>query len=96
MECYTGYFIDSTGICKSFDPTCKQSDNKTGACTSCYSGYNLIDSKCSSDTPALGLNADPYCIKIDGTKCIECNKGYFVATNNVCTQVDVLCKTYSL
>lgn len=63
---------------------------------SCYNGYNLIGTKCISDTPSLGLNADPYCIKIDGTKCLECNKGYFIANNGVCTQVDILCKTYSL
>lgn len=97
VECYGGYFIATgTGLCTLLDSTCKETDKATGACTSCYGGYNLISGKCVYDTPATAVNTDQFCIKLDGAKCLECNKGYFVAANNVCTKVDDSCKTYNM
>lgn len=96
VECYTGFYIDAAaGLCTAFDPTCKESDTSNGACKSCYGGYILASGKCNPTTPLPGQNADPFCVKLDGMTCTECNKGYFVASNGVCTQADVLCKTFS-
>ena len=40
---------------------------------------------------------DPYCVKAQGTACLECSKGYFYSSaNSKCEQLDPTCKTHDL
>lgn len=74
---------------------CKTSNNVTGQCLSCYDGYTLVNANCIIPSQVVTNNTDPYCIKIQGSICLQCANGYFLGSNGVCQQVNPLCKGYN-
>lgn len=86
-----------SGKCKENDPLCKTIDQSTGLCDSCWQGYTQISGKCEIESQVnaqSGANTDPYCVKIQGSSCIECSKGYFLNQASKCEQLDPMCKTH--
>lgn len=47
IKCSQGSYFGNNGLCIIVDSSCKTTNLNTGACTSCYSGYQLdSSSKC--------------------------------------------------
>ena len=47
LRCASGSFFNGLGLCEIVDALCKTSNVLSGACTSCFAGYNLdIIGKC--------------------------------------------------
>jgi hypothetical protein len=82
------------GNCSLLDPLCKSSNYTTGSCLSCYPGYILVGPKCIVPELNSSGNIDPFCLKLNGSKCQQCAKGYILNSSAICQQVSPLCKTY--
>jgi hypothetical protein len=73
---------------------CKTHDAKSGECTGCYKGYDLVNGSCvvssRNDRPS-----DPGCAdwNWDAQVCLSCSK-YYVLKNGTCESVSLLCRTY--
>jgi len=72
---------------------CSAWNYQTGKCTSCNSGYSLVNGEC------VNLANDPYCLEfvsIDNRTCKTCQDRYFVNTMTLkCQGINENCKTYS-
>lgn len=75
------------------DPLCKNYTTSLDACTACYDGYTLFNSKCLTITDVPVLNGDPNCIKSQGSTCLLCANGHFLPQNGTCTPVNPVCKS---
>ena len=92
--CSNRYYRDQSGICQPVSASCQTFSATTGGCTSCYSGYTLLESICFlGRTPASPLN--PFCSQFNGTACTQCSKGYYLS-NSECLLIDPLCKSFGL
>lgn len=89
LECSQRFFKDSQGICQPVSSSCKTYDNVTGACTSCYSGYLLIDVICFKNPKPQ----DPNCANLTNGVCQQCSRGFYLL-NGTCELVDPLCKSF--
>lgn len=93
LECYKGYYVNSSGACVRNNLVCKTID-KSGFCLSCYSGYKLINKVCTEAATSTSSN-DVNCKSADQAgNCISCYSGYFIA-GTTCQKVDTNCKTYN-
>ena len=96
LECYAGFLIIG-GKCLNQNPLCKTIDMNTGACLSCWQGYVISGQNCIIDQQVGGgsiISSDPYCIKYINGLCAQCSSGYYFSRNdNICKQLDPLCKT---
>lgn len=54
--CYNGFFLNANGLCAQVSPLCRTFNNATGACTSCYPGYEI-----SGDNCVEARSRDPNC-----------------------------------
>ena len=78
------------GLCIVVNPLCKTSDTNTGACLSCYQGYDVFAGNC-----IIPQNNDPYCLIKSGSTCVTCANGYYLF-QNVCTRTTKICVTYDM
>jgi hypothetical protein len=70
-------------------------DTKSGACLSCYPGYNIAAGNCIISTTGATTSFDPNCKTTDSFKvCQSCYEGYFLTQGKTCSKKDTLCKTY--
>lgn len=46
LECFNGFYLNSSFLCQMVNPLCKTYDRLTGWCLSCYVGYKLIENAC--------------------------------------------------
>ena len=86
------YFLFQ-GICLQVYPECKDYDEKTGQCTSCFNGYFLLDGLCQIVATALSV---PFCQNynpLDPRQCLKCVSGYYLQSNT-CLNVSPLCGDY--
>lgn len=92
-ECSTRYYLDSKAICQPVNPNCKTYDPLTGACLSCYPGFGIIETTC---LPGIVSNQfDPNCNQFNGSTCLKCSSGYYLASSGICSAVDPSCKTHN-
>ena len=93
VECSTRYYLDSNAICQPVNPNCKDYNKNTGACTSCYPGFGLLEDTC---LPGFGgaNNFDPNCNKFEGDICVKCSVRYFLGQDGKCKNVDPSCRDY--
>lgn len=93
IECSTRYYLDAQAICQPVNPNCKTYDHTTGACLSCYPGFGIIETTC---LPGVVSNQfDPNCNQFNGSLCVKCSSGFFLASSGVCSAVDPTCRTYN-
>lgn len=50
-----------------------------------------MDKNCSVDA---SMTTNPYCQKFVNSTCVNCSSGYYFDSNNICQQVDPLCKIF--
>ena len=83
------YFLFEN-VCLQVYPECKEYDERTGECTSCYSGYFLLEGQCQIVATALSV---PFCQNynpLDPRQCLKCVTGYYLS-GNVCNKVSATC-----
>ncbi len=87
------YFKEGTG-CVPYNPLCRITDDKTGACTVCYKGYEVKDGACVLS--AIKGPSDLGCAKWDwdNQKCLACSQRWTFNYDGVCTPVADLCATW--
>lgn len=93
VACANDSFLNAqTGYCQQISPLCRSSDRNTGACLSCYNGYDLSNGLCvlGRDT----IYTDSLCRAWSNGQCRECSTRAY-SINGVCTQVDPLCQTFN-
>ena len=109
VACAYRFYFNREGICTTVHPDCKTWENETGACTSCFDGFELRESKClsltgskiklSSFAPAPPSTDTtfveiPNCAEYNGPECAVCAFRYYYS-NGSCHQVSDLCKSWS-
>ena len=60
MRCSNRYYHNGDK-CVPVNPLCRDFNNRTGACTTCYPSYQVSENKC-----ILGPTQDPNCKNSDG------------------------------
>ncbi len=94
QQCYSGYFLNPSGVCTQNNPLCRTSD-RNGFCLSCFPGYRLLNNNCSATTSSTS-SSDVNCKSTDQSGiCTGCYSGYFLTQGMVCQKMDTLCKTYT-
>ena len=93
LECSTRWFFNN-GVCQSVANLCRDFDATTGACTSCYTGYNLQNGQCvlcnECDRPQdLGCRTWDWANQI----CFECSQNWFFREGTGCVPVNDQCRT---
>jgi len=89
LSCFQGYYLSGSN-CLVINPLCKTVD-VSGSCASCYQGYAVSGTTCIQ----LSL-INPQCSTFNGLICTNCYNGFYIGSNGICTQVNYLCKTYSM
>ncbi|KAL7717563.1 Protein serine/threonine kinase [Entamoeba marina] len=85
LKCNNGYYVDN-GECKNCLIGCEQcyNDDENEYCLKCSNDYILINSECIS----FELSNCSIRSKIT-TKCIQCNDGYELTSNNLCELIEI-------
>lgn len=88
IQCATrSYFAN--GICTKANDNCNTFNNVTGACLSCYNGFNLNNGDCVTATlqqPVANNYTNIYCKGVDSVgRCTKCFFG-FTLINGDCVQ----------
>lgn len=93
-KCFSRYYLNNVGECQPINPLCK-TFNPSGACTSCYPGYSLINGECLIS--GAGGTGQQNCAKTDANNiCTSCYSGYYLSASNTCLKVNDLCKTRNI
>ena len=94
-NCSQGFYPGAQGKCTQFNPLCRNSNKLTGACLSCYPGYDLSNNNCIIGSSNSG-NGDPNCKGTSNNgRCTGCYQGYYLSVQNNCVRRDPLCKDYT-
>lgn len=88
QKCSNRYYYNGDK-CVPVNPLCRDYNNITGACTTCYPSYQVSDSKC-----ILAPSGDPNCKVNQNGVCLECYQSFY-PSNGKCVRVNVLCKTFN-
>ena len=83
IECINNYYLtEKNNIC-SYDKNCVSGDKYTGYCNSCKNNFYLDkkDGKCKTNKE----NNEFLKCKIAETICLECENGYYLSLDNLCT-----------
>ena len=91
-SCYASFYLSAQATCIRLDPLCKSYTPSQRDCSDCYDGYTLVDGKCIISTKVPSANDDPYCIKSQGSNCLNCASGYFKDHTGACKELNPLCK----
>jgi hypothetical protein len=93
LKCSSGFFLNPSGKCQGVDPSCKSFDQNSGACLSCFAGYELTNGSCIVGKTQTTI---PNCNQIDLTtgSCAKCSFGYFFDQQGNCQQADPNCKSF--
>lgn len=96
LACSLNWVFNANNICVPVSDFCKTS-NLNGACTSCYSGYDLNNGACLVSPSNTIRPSDLGCSNWDWNKniCLTCSTNWFFNSNKVCSQVSDLCKSHS-
>ena len=89
LECSNRFFKDADGICQPVSDACKTYDKGTGACTSCYDGFLLLEVICFKDPKPK----DPNCANFSNGNCVKCSNGFYLK-DLICEQIHPQCKTF--
>ena len=91
-ECAKGAIFNPFGACVIVNPSCKTYNEETGACTSCFAGFEVTPSGgCAKSEAPEG---DPNCKTFENGICTKCSKGAVFNAFGVCMTVDPSCKTH--
>jgi len=95
LACSHNWVFNSNGVCVPVSDQCKSSD-ASGACVSCYVGYDLKDGACVFSESNNAKPADLGCKTWDWTnqKCLACSNNWVFNSNGVCVSVSDQCKTF--
>lgn len=92
MRCVVGSFFNGLGVCELVNPLCKTFDALNGACTSCFSGYEVTGGgQCEKSKEE---ERDAYCAEFQEGFCVKCSNGYYFERDGKCTAADPLCATF--
>ena len=91
IECSNRFYKDGSGICQPVSTSCNNYDKATGACTSCYEGFLLIEVICIKDPKPK----DPNCANVTNGVCQKCSKGFYLL-NGKCQLIDPQCKNFDM
>jgi hypothetical protein len=97
LQCSKGWIFNINKVCVVTSDLCQSIDSVTGACTSCYEGYDLTNGSCVYSS---FNNARPYdlgCSTWDWKKqvCLKCSHRWFFNSQNKCVPVDDNCNAYA-
>ena len=62
LSCSTRFYKDPKSICQPVSPSCNGYNPENGNCTTCYSGFALIEGACLPEF-LISSSFDPYCNK---------------------------------
>lgn len=94
LSCSKNWVFNTNKVCTPVSDFCKSSTDN-GVCTSCYSGYDLINGACLISSTNTARPSDLGCAAWDwgNNICLTCSKNWVFNSNKVCTQVSSFCKT---
>ena len=93
LECSNNWVFNANKVCVPVSDQCNTFDS-TGACLSCYIGYNLNNGKCVL-APVQQVS-DVGCATWNWNKqtCLQCSNNWVFNSNNVCVPVSDQCNTF--
>ena len=93
IECSNNWVFNKFGVCVPVSDQCATFDN-TGACQSCYKGYNLNNGKCS--LAPIQQVSDVGCATWNWDKqiCLKCSSRFIFNKNGVCVPVSDSCSAW--
>ena len=95
IGCYPGY-VALSGKCNVQNPLCATVNFSNGDCLTCWPGYSLSGGDCLLGTVS-SPSYDVYCIRTQGSTCLECARGYYLNQNQArCLSLDPNCKTSNM
>ena len=92
--CSKNWVFNSNKVCVQVNSLCQSYDN-TGACTSCYQGYDLSNGECVLSLSNNAKPVDSGCSNWDWNSqvCLACSKNWVFNNNGVCVPVSDQCST---
>ena len=95
LACSDNWVFNNMGVCVPVSDQCK-TFNPSGACVSCYKGYNLNNGACV--LAPIEKPSDLGCAlwNWDQKICLECSKHWVKNSQGVCTPVSDHCKMFNL
>ena len=92
-ECSAFWYFNADNVCTQVSALCASHD-ANGACTGCYSGFNLNNGVCEV-APRQPVS-DEGCHTWEAGVCTACSKNWVFDSNNVCRAVSDQCRTHDL
>lgn len=93
LKCSNNWVFNSNKVCVQVSSQCNTFDS-TGACVSCYTGYNLVNGACVL-APVQQVS-DVGCASWNWNKqiCLQCSNNWVFNANKVCVPVSDQCNTF--
>ena len=97
--CYTGFYLDYSGVCQRANYLCETSDRK-GNCLTCYKDYRLTyNGRCAYIAEGANQNcpeqeSNPLCAKFNLAACLSCVQGCYLNKSKVCKIPDPNCDRF--
>jgi expansin (peptidoglycan-binding protein) len=93
LQCSSNWVFNNNGVCVPVSDQCNTYD-KSGACVTCYVGYNLSNGKCV--LAPIQQVSDVGCATWNWNKqtCLQCSSNWVFNNNGVCVPVSDQCNTY--
>lgn len=94
LKCSDNWVFNRNGLCIPVSDQCATFDN-SGACVSCYKGYNLNNGKCS--LAPIQQVTDVGCATWDWDNqiCKKCSARFVFNSNNLCVPVNDNCNSWN-
>jgi hypothetical protein len=95
LACSKGFVFNADKVCVPVSDQCATSDS-TGACLSCFKGYDLKDGKCIFSDSNNAHPSDSGCgtWDWDNQKCLSCSFGFVFNADKVCVPVSDQCASH--
>jgi hypothetical protein len=96
LACSNNWVFNSNGACVPVSDLCASHD-ASGACLSCFVGYDLSNGQCVYSPSNNAKPADLGCKTWDWTnqKCLACSNNWVFNSNGVCVPVSDNCKSHN-
>ena len=97
LQCSKGFVFNAKQICVASSDLCRSIVPETGACDSCYEGYDLKEGACLFSEFNNARPSDLGCHQWDWNNqvCLKCSHRWFFNSEKKCVPVDDNCNSYN-
>ena len=95
LACSKNFVFNANGVCVPVSDQCKSSSSSTGACLTCFKGYDLVNGACEFSSFNTAAPSDLGCASWnwDSQVCLQCSNKWVFNANGICVPVSDSCST---